>query len=46
METLCYWCGEPCSGDTTEQICIDGMLGEMPICDEPDECKDNLSCTN
>lgn len=31
---LCYHCGAECSGDTTETIDIDGMLGEVCICDE------------
>jgi hypothetical protein len=38
---LCYHCGQECSGDVTESICIDGMKGEMPICDDPDFCPAN-----
>lgn len=35
---ICWHCGEPCSGDVTERIDIDGMVGEVPICDDPDNC--------
>jgi hypothetical protein len=38
----CWHCGEPCSGDTTERIDIGGMVGEQPICDDPDNCPANV----
>lgn len=33
-QPLCYYCGAECSGDSTETIDIDGMCGEVIICDE------------
>ena len=38
---LCYWCGGPCSGDTTEAVEINGITAEKPICDDPDNCPAN-----
>lgn len=29
----CWHCGERCSGDTTEEIVIDGVRGEVVVCD-------------
>lgn len=34
----CWHCGEPCSGDTTETFQVDGTVGEVPVCDEPEKC--------
>jgi len=35
----CYWCGNECSGDTTETVeIVDGLTAEKPICDKPEEC--------
>lgn len=35
---LCHWCGEPCSGDTTTTIDVDGARGERPVCDDESAC--------
>lgn len=37
----CYHCGGGCSGDTTERLDIDGLAGEVPVCDDPDACPAN-----
>lgn len=34
----CHHCGGECSGDVTETIHIDGVKGEVYICDDPDKC--------
>jgi len=40
---LCYHCGNPCSGDTTETVMIEDCSVEVPICDDPDNCPNNLT---
>ena len=39
---LCYWCGNECSGDTTETVeIVDGLTAEKPVCDNPENCPAN-----
>jgi hypothetical protein len=39
---LCFYCGEPCSGDVTETVVIyDDQTAEKPICDIPEDCMAN-----
>jgi hypothetical protein len=36
---VCYWCGAECSGDTTTPVYIDGLIGDLPVCDDESDCE-------